>query len=512
MKRNRLTAWLLGVVAIVLLTITYWTNCIDYRNPYYEELAANSEYQVLGTIYHKYRGGSIPAEGYGLGLSVPTNRSEAELNAGNYLTDESRGFIDGYCAGEPTIAVANNDMDRVIYVAGNVIEFVTGIRCTITEVTEDENYLYVQYDSDEILNNRTGGTLELVRVCDANGNMLLSSIRGNYMAQYGLHGKVFAKIGTFLPILEVKSILRLLCSAAMAVVAVGICVLLYKKYDLLMAGVFFAVFLLSPWIVGFAPNIYWIEALLFFPMLVGLWCAIGIEKRWVRVLSYIAVFGGILIKCLCGYEYITVVMMSSIVFLLTDTVTAFIQKADRKKKILLIRTIFFIGVCALLGFATALCIHARVRGNGNVAEGLSLIYEQDVLRRTLGGEAANFDPVYEQSLNASILSVIITYFDFGNSPYGTQIILGISGKLFPVFALVSVVLVIVRVISRKKIEHADILYFWMFLSCITWFVLGKAHSAVHTHLNYLMWYFGYVQMMLYVVCQSIGRVCRKVRV
>lgn len=509
LKNRRLKTYLTGIAAVILLTVTYWTNCIDRCNAYYGQMASNSELLVLGSVYHKYRGGSILVRGYGLGFSVPANMSANLLGEGNYLTDEISGFVDGYNIKEPMIAVANNEMDREIYTVGNVIEFATGMKYRITEVSEQGNYFYVKYDSETILDGQTGGTLELARVFDADGNLFMNSIRGNYESQYGLQGKVFGKIAKLFPILKVHRILRLLCAFATAVIMTAICFLLKKKYNLCMALIFFAVFWLSPWIVGFASNLYWLEALLFFPMLIGVWCAAGIGKCSVRILSYVGIFLAIFIKSLCGYEYLTVVMMSVIVFLLADAVMAFIEKADRKKKILLIRTIFILGVCALLGFAAALLIHARIRGNGNIAEGLRSIYNNDVLRRTLGGNANNFDPVCAESLNASIGSVIATYFDFSNSPYETQLILGISGKLFPVLAFLSTGLIVLRGLMKKKLENLDVLYFWMFLSCISWFVLGKAHSVIHTHLNYLMWYFGYVQMMFYVICRSVIDLCKK---
>ena len=37
-----------------------------------------------------------------------------------------------------------------------------------------------------------------------------------------------------------------------------------------------------------------------------------------------------------------------------------------------------------------------------------------------------------------------------------------------------------------------------FLTSVSWFVLGKAHSYIHTHMNFAMWYFGFVQLLFYI--------------
>ena len=506
-NKKRLLCVLLGIGLIILLTITYWTNFLNPYNGHYGELSSNSEMLVTGAIYHQYRGGG--AASYGLGLSSPANITATRHNAGNYLTDEEKGFVSGFCITAPVIAVADNETDRANYVVGNVIAFATGIKCEITEVTAEDIYLYVTYDYNEVLTEETAGTLELARVYDTDGNLPAQSVRGNYESQYGLQGKVFRKISVLFPVLQMRNMLKLICAAAMALVAVGIIFLLKKKFGIGMAVTFFFVFLLSPWIVGFASNMYWLESLLFLPMLIGLWCSLQVEKRYARILSYIGGFGAIFVKSLCGYEYITVVMMSLVVFLLADVTIALLQKANQKKKILLFRTIFMIGVSALLGFFAALLIHARIRGNGDIGAGLLSIYEKDVLRRTLGGSAGEFDPAYAESLNETIGSVLAMYFDFTNSPYGAQLVLGISGKWFPVLAVLSSALVIGQCIRRKKVESVHLLYFWMLLSGISWFVLGKAHSVVHTHLNYLMWYFGYVQMIFYVVGRCVVDLWRK---
>lgn len=68
----------------------------------------------------------------------------------------------------------------------------------------------------------------------------------------------------------------------------------------------------------------------------------------------------------------------------------------------------------MAGFLTAICIHAVLKGNGNIMEGIKNIFEQDVLRRTNGADLNNFDVAYWPSMNASTWEVFLCIFPFLN--------------------------------------------------------------------------------------------------
>ena len=66
--------------------------------------------------------------------------------------------------------------------------------------------------------------------------------------------------------------------------------------------------------------------------------------------------------------------------------------------------------------------------------------------------------------------------------------------------------------SRTGTEYLRLAYLLLFafLTSISWFVLGKAHSYIHTHLNFVMWYFGFVQLILYIPIKAVWDGVRKV--
>lgn len=318
-----------------------------------------------------------------------------------------------------------------------------------------------------------------------------------YLSQYGLQGKVFRYAARIFAPGDPVPALHFLCSLFTAMTFMALVILLRRRYNTLFAGCFYVTFWLSPWVVNFARNLYWVEFTWFLPMLVGLICAIKIDSKKYRIISYVAAFVTIAIKSLCGYEYITTVMMGMLLFLGMDLVVAWVQK-DKEKAKRIFGTAVIMGLLALAGFFTAILIHGAIRGDGSLLQGIQAIWEKDVMRRTLGGNAANFDAVYAESLNASIPQVLKMYFNFS-----TVLIAGIPGSIFPYFCL-TVVIIFIWNIRAKKMEYADLAGFVIaLLTSISWFALAKAHSFIHTHMNFVLWYFGFIQIGFYVILKQI---------
>ena len=316
-----------------------------------------------------------------------------------------------------------------------------------------------------------------------------------YLSQVGLQGYIFSFLYNNLSFST--EILYIINCTLMAIVVMAICILLGKKYNKLMSIVFYIVFLLSPWICAFARNLYWVEFTWFLPMLIGLYCAINLNNRRKRVLCYILTYVFILIKCLCGYEYISTIMLGSVQFLLADlAINLMANKPKQVKQTFL--TIFFIGILSMAGFMTAICIHAVLKGDGDIAIGIKNIYEQDVLRRTFGGSMNDFGYGYLDSFNASIYETLRIYFHFD-----TEIITGLSGNLFPLLCIIPIFLFISEYKKEKNNIELIVIYSVCFITSVSWFVLAKAHSYIHTHMNYVLWYFGYIQVCIYVICQKI---------
>ena len=426
-------------------------------------------------------------------------------NGSSIETLNNDEYTNGYHNSMNRIAVADNEFTSVQYQVGNILEFYSGNSARITGVEADGTYLYVDYSfvgaqtdesedmADEEAYAGSQGSLLYLYVRDGNtGEVLAPGSVLPYVSQLGLQGKIFSMFPKTMTIKAAAEMYQWILAFAFAVVITLICLGLYRKYDADFAVVFYLVTLLSPWVIGFSTNTYWMEVTWFLPLLVGIFCSNHIESQKARIASYLLAFVTVAFKCACGYEYITVVMLGTIVFLLADLTMAIMKKQKENIKLLL-RTIFLVGVFALLGFVVVILIHANLRGDGDILAGIQAIYREDVLRRTLGGSSNMFQDVYAESLEAPIIYVLARYFLFK-----TPLLLGIPGIVFIFLVAISFAMILYGVVRKKMPKEIMVIYIWLGVMCVSWFVLGKAHSYVHTFLNYVMWYMGFVQIIFYV--------------
>lgn len=480
-----------------LLTWNYMYNSMDNQNDLFGGFQSDSETLVTGVIYAEQNGVWFEndyEQGFGLGRYYDLKGILAGYDA-VYVNDDN--WVNGYSRNAPAIIVNSNIYSQRVAVVGNLIKFSNGDCYQITEILDDGTYIIIYLNSEEILLPAKYGSLDDITFFDSNGTELEKSGVTAYASQYGLQGKVFRHLARYMDQDEIVINLNLICSIATAIVLAIIVLLVYEKYNAIMAGCFLITFWLSPWIVNFARNLYWVEYTWFIPMAVGLFCALKINNKKCRIASYIMAFVTIVGKSLCGYEYISVVMMGMISFLLADFVIAVVNK-DKDKSILLFRTIFIIGVVALVGFMAAICIHASLKGNGSILEGVRNIYEQNVLTRTKGANLNDVNVVEWASHNASIWEVFCTYFHFS-----TELIQGMPGNLFSLICIIPLCIIGNDIKNRKANYEYITLYLVFFLTSISWFCLAKTHSHAHTHVNYVLWYFGFVQICFCIIVEKI---------
>lgn len=305
---------------------------------------------------------------------------------------------------------------------------------------------------------------------------------GAYRSQIGLQGILCCIAAKIIPKLGLYCYLRLICCLLFVSTIFLILMQLYKKYGLLFSLIFGVTTFASPWVLKFSRNLYWVEFTWFIPMLLGIWCLNDKNKRkFIYPLFFLAIF----VKCLCGYEYLSTVMMSGILFLVVEWIC---NKKDRKE---LTKVIFIVGICSLLGFVVSYIIHAFLYGKGDIIDGLQAMQVHLIQRRTFGN-ATDFAPVYTDSLNASILDVLKKYF-FTIRSYS--------------YGILFVITVIALIYQRKILKKNNVFEISIFVvalwSTISWFILGKSHSYIHTHLNFVMFYMGWVQISCYIICKVI---------
>lgn len=302
-----------------------------------------------------------------------------------------------------------------------------------------------------------------------------------YTSQIGLQG-IFYRL--LIPIVGVgnHNAYPFLCAVATAGVLCLIAWQMSKRYGLLQGAVFLFVSVANPWLTLFASNMYWATATMFFPLLLSLLylnIADRPHSKQLHIIIYIGYFSAILIKCLCGYEYISTIMLMGICLPAAE----WIAQPSRKKFF----RILIIGVCSLLGFIVAYGIHSFVMGNGDLLEGARQIFENVVLRR-VGNDAADFTGVIAESKEVPAIETVLLYFTARPTGYIA------SGLLIAVPAC----LCYKALVWKEDVKLESSAFFIAFLAPISWFVLAKPHSYLHTHMNFVLWYLGGIQIAMWL--------------
>ena len=276
----------------------------------------------------------------------------------------------------------------------------------------------------------------------------------------------------------------LLLSAAL----LGIALELRRAYDELFGLVFLGVSLMSTWMAAFGANLYWVEFTWYLPMLFGLMAMNRPEKRgW----FYLLILLSVALKCGCGYEYVSNVMLGPVFFPLAAWLCAVKEKNERAGRCF--RILFGTAAASLGGFALTILLHAYLRV-GDIYGGLIDILYCDVLRRTVG------DPVLAsgETVSVSAASVLLRYWLFS-----------VTGLLASGCFLADLVLML-RGGKGKKLFRDTILLILGVLATSSWFVLAKSHSYIHTHLNGVLFYLPYMPIAVYLlVKQLIGLALQK---
>lgn len=312
-----------------------------------------------------------------------------------------------------------------------------------------------------------------------------------YRSQYGLQGVIFSKLHTIFGINQLNH-LQYFSSSLLAAVLTSLFVLYRRIYGISFSLIFMVSLASSPWIIAFSRSLYWVPFLWFLPSIFAAILYIVENKRYRWILLSLILFS-VFLKSLTGYEYLSsITLLACSVFIIAP----FFENATPNPTPDF-KTAFFVFFACVGGFLLALLIHAGMRGD-SIVNGLVRIYEEDVKRRTYG-DPSLFGSIYTASLEASPFSVIKTYI----VTWSTPLTVWLPGKLFKVFIAFSLFGLLLKYIIKDNTFKRDfVLLGFMFIIPVSWFILAKGHSFIHTHLNYVLWYFGFVPALLYVSISS----------
>ncbi len=492
-----------GCAVVMLLTWIFFANPLSgdktrYLN--FQQYSDSLVYSAAEATLHDVDLGS-----YGLGFYADITgevfTDYPTYNAITPVTDVTAGIREGYTTDSPGFVTKESFYVHSCFLPGNQVQFPSGDCYPITGLSEltlgDITYLWVQLDAPEALTVESAGSLADALLLSADGTLLPVGMYHHYESQLGLHGRVMGLLCTVLPG-QPEIILPLLCCFAFALVVTVITVLMLRLYGRLPAYSFLGIFAFSSWTISFARSVYWAEFTWLLPTLAGLMLALHPERPHWRRTGYLLMLLAVMLKSMCGYEYLTFVMLCGV----APQVAALMQQLlhrDWAAAKSAFRTLFFAGLFALLGFVIAFLLHGAVRGDGDLFAGLRQIYEQDILRRALGGDPNFFGEDIAASINATIGEVVLMYLQ-----YGRRDILGVTIYLFPIVLLSPVAAIAVTALLKRKVDWGDAAVFgYALLTSLSWIVLGKQHSYIHPHLNYVVWFYPLLPACIYLNLKQV---------
>lgn len=196
-----------------------------------------------------------------------------------------------------------------------------------------------------------------------------------YLSQYGLQGHVLSWMqrltgGDELAILRRGR--RLFALTAAMVLALFLLALRRELGSAVAHGVGLGL-LASDWMVFFGPNAYWATALLFAPMAFSFWA----YADWPRGRFLAAIAFLVAMKSLCGYEYV-----SSVILAAAPAVLWHELRRPAGAWLRSVKAIFGLGLAGSAGFALALVLHLAQAGAyfGSPMKGFEAIQKRAVSR------------------------------------------------------------------------------------------------------------------------------------
>lgn len=324
------------------------------------------------------------------------------------------------------------------------------------------------------------------------------STYGRYTSSAGFQGFFYGFTNSLLNVVGVESgksklfISKLITSSVLASLVAFFVVFSFRQFGFFSALTALVLLTLSQWLVVFSNNLYWMFFLILLPFFTSLFF-LNKESSEQKALSMkllcLAVFIAVLIKSLAGYEYMSTIMIAMVI----PFVFFFIRDSWSFKK--LIKRVFLVSISALAGFILSVLIHVFQLSYflGGLSKGLSIVW-MTVIKRT-HGNPDNVNEVFRASLESGALEVILKYwngvaFDL-NSIVGTFGVVRF-GELIVFTLVVSIsttLLIHNKFYEKKRLNYAILASIWIsVLAPISWYVLAKGHSYIHTHMNHVLWY------------------------
>jgi hypothetical protein len=351
-----------------------------------------------------------------------------------------------------------------------------------------------------------------------------------YRSQTGAQGYLFVLLDTLFhpngvdPFHALNSLLAAAILGALVVWA-------RAEFGWVAAVSLLAAMVLSPWLMVFGRNLYWVSWTWWMPMV-----AVGLvfnryrhgTRRFYAIL-FLSAGLFIFLRCLAGYEYISTILIAG-----ATPAVYYGLKAGRRWKTIG-GDVMGIGCAGVAGFLAAVFLHALLLGP-SLSGGFASIWSDARLRTY--GSPSDFAPEFRQSLEASPLAVLNRYLSSANAPFGIDAAPATAQHVLPTalhqggfkqalngalesltygrFLLLFVASGLAALCFRRTTIWDRSLGALLAAAAfsvsapLSWYVLGKGHSWIHTHMNFVLWHVPFVNLAVVFMAVLLSRVAAMV--
>ena len=321
-----------------------------------------------------------------------------------------------------------------------------------------------------------------------------------YFSQIGFQAISFCLIEKLIPLSPQRYImlLKFLNAYSFAFVLSLIILWFYVEFGLFSALLVMLTTMFSQWMTVFGRNLWWVMWAFYLPCLVSLH---HLRQKTSTNIALIFIYVTVFIKCLYnGYEYIT----TTLLMMVTPYIYYWWIEGWNFKS--LVQKLLVVGTTALVSIlSTTIILAVQISSvKGGLNTGLHHIFIYSVGKRTYG-DAGNYPKVYADSLKADVVTVVNKYldgfiFDFHQILGGASQHLNVKYQaVIVVFACVSCLVWLCHFLfQRRKLPLAEeslrkliglsITVWFSFLAPLSWMMIFKGHSYIHTHMNFITWH------------------------
>ncbi len=498
-----------GLVGFICLGLMIFISTLIFSNNITKSVSEfqfrsyrdGSEALVLGKIFADLE--NIPTNQANLGFIEKDKITKNANVLANYMRIDYPNILipvdindlnwsHGFGISAPVFLLARAETAKLGYAEnelknGQKIHFSNGETRTITKIEVKNAFIQVYYSGTKIDFARLTYPSK-IKILDASNYVF-----DEYKSQYGFQGIFFSWLHKHFYFFSTVYSLQFLCAALTAIVLVLLC----REYGFVFGRAFGVIFLISvlesPWIVSIARNLYWVPFLWFFPSLITMWIYRNSTNSKTGIFLYILFFLAIFLKSLAGYEYLSSIVLFSLVIFFVDPFCP-MPKYDVKSSIKIIAVLFALSV---LGFGFALLFHGSIRGD-SIVNGVKNIFQSEAIKYTqLGKVVGNI----ALGMDVALWDVLEKYIVHWENP----VILRLNNPfVFVTLIIFTCISISVQYLISDRLRRRDLaLVVFMALPPLSWLILMKGHSVIHTHLNYVLWSFGFLPAIIFVIWRSL---------